>query len=55
MTARERDEARARLAGGATDVVVGTHALIQEGVRSATSAWPSSTRSTASGSSSGGG
>jgi ATP-dependent DNA helicase RecG len=30
---RERDEARARLAAGATDVVVGTHALIQEGVR----------------------
>jgi ATP-dependent DNA helicase RecG len=33
MSARERDEARARLAAGATDVVVGTHALIQEGVR----------------------
>jgi ATP-dependent DNA helicase RecG len=33
MTVRERDEARARLAGGATDVVIGTHALIQEGVR----------------------
>jgi ATP-dependent DNA helicase RecG len=33
MAGRERDEARARLAAGATDVVVGTHALIQEGVR----------------------
>jgi len=32
MPARERAEARARLAAGATDVVVGTHALIQEGV-----------------------
>jgi ATP-dependent DNA helicase RecG len=33
LGSRERDEARARLAAGATDVVVGTHALIQEGVR----------------------
>jgi len=32
MGVRERAEARARLASGATDVVVGTHALIQEGV-----------------------
>lgn len=32
MGGRERAEARARLASGATDVVVGTHALIQEGV-----------------------
>jgi len=32
MGARERSDARARLAAGATDVVVGTHALIQEGV-----------------------
>ena len=33
MTAGERREARARLEAGATDLVVGTHALIQEGVR----------------------
>jgi ATP-dependent DNA helicase RecG len=33
MTAGERREARARLESGATDLVVGTHALIQEGVR----------------------
>jgi len=32
MPARERAEARARLAAGGTDVIVGTHALIQEGV-----------------------
>lgn len=32
MAPRERAEARARLAAGATDVAVGTHALIQEGV-----------------------
>jgi ATP-dependent DNA helicase RecG len=32
MTGRERTEARARLSSGAVDVVVGTQALIQEGV-----------------------
>jgi len=32
MGARDRAAARARLLSGATDVVVGTHALIQEGV-----------------------
>ncbi len=32
MSARERREARARVAGGEADLVVGTHALIQEGV-----------------------
>ncbi len=32
MTSREREEARARLASGATDAAVGTQALIQEGV-----------------------
>ena len=32
MAPRERAEARARLGAGATDVAVGTHALIQEGV-----------------------
>lgn len=33
MSARERREAQARIASGAAELVVGTHALIQEGVR----------------------
>ena len=32
MTLKERREARAKIRGGETDLVVGTHALIQEGV-----------------------
>ena len=33
MTAKERREARAKIRGGETDLVVGTHALIQDGVQ----------------------
>jgi ATP-dependent DNA helicase RecG len=48
VTGKARAKALEEVASGAAQVVVGTHALMQEGVVSTTSPWPSSTSSTAS-------
>lgn len=48
LTKKQKEEAKARLRSRETDIIIGTHALIEDDVRFSNPGWSSSTNSTVS-------